>query len=366
MTGEQYKKFLINKMIVDSPKYLKQRLVNDIVSEKIGTYGNEKEGIISLTGMTIDEKILACMNSNCKTTQLVDLLEFQKAYKYIILFRYSAVNIDRLREIATDVKTNYYENYNSNEINDQVLFFEDELHIYVKFHKFIDIINQTDLTKKFVRYPIIFVFHKDCDLFEVRFDKLSHNRDYNFYKITMEARLAWLGSNLGLKWGYFDSEKSIKYIVENKKEYVKEIIWAFETAMSKGLTLKAGEDGIMPFIGDLERLISSLLERYQDETAATECLREVNDYLDKTKRFANEKYKLLSWIKKEENGETSILENPIYMKVIFKYEKRRADLINIYDNDINDMERIGYVIGFIKQVAKSLGELQNQINGSTE
>lgn len=356
MTAQIFKDTLLNKMMVDSPKYLRQKLINSIVDEKIGCYGKEKDGMVSLTTKPVDQKIEECLNFNNKTIQLIDLLEIKKGYKYTILCTYESIDIEKLQEVAININSDYYNEYADID-QEQILFMEDDLHVYLKFHKYIDITIPSELVRKKVRYPILFVFHKGCNLFEIRFDKLSYNKDYDFYKITMDVRLNWVKSILGVEYEYFNLEKTIKYIVENEKDTVKELIWSFETARSKGLTLKVGEDGVMPFVGDLENLLNSLAEQYSEETAASECLKVIKDYLSETKRFANEKFRLLSWVKKEVSGQIDELDNPIDLKIIFNYSERMADLVNIYDNEINDMERIDYVIRFIGKIAEDIGEL---------
>lgn len=357
-----FNQLLIDTLMFDKPKYLRQCLINSIVENNIGTYNKNQEGnAVSLSGKSMEEKIIECINSNAKTIQLFDLMEIKKGYRYSILYKYTKVDQFDIEKIATNIDSEYYNKYFSSkysDIEDQNLYLEDDNHLYIKFHKVISVFDRKNVTRKYCRYPILFVFHKELNLLEVRFDKIGLDGNYDFYDITMGPRIYRVKKALKIDCEPFDTEETIKYIVDNKKEVVKQLIWSFETAKSKGLTLKSGEDGIMPFIEDLEIMIADFKNRYRDdEGKVLECLEELSGYLNKTKRFAYEKFRLLSWIKILNNGEYEEIKNTIDIKISFNYSKRNLDLINIYENEINDMERIDYVIEFIGKTAKYIGEL---------
>lgn len=370
MNFNTYKNNVKNKFLLDSPNYLKQSLINKIINEKIGKYGTkQEENIINLTNMSQNEKIDICLEKNNKVFQLIDKLEMERGYKYSIVLYYKKEGlVDNLIKIlqkninAKNIESDYY-NFYGQDINmeDEILYYEDENHLYLKFHKSLDMIDKIKVTKEYFRYPIIFVFHKKLNIFECRFDKLAHNGDYDFYLITLKARLSKIQNLLNFEYGYLELETIIKYIVDNEKEFVKEIVWSFETAKSKGLTLKVGEDGIMPFIGEVEPLLRDLENKYRDSPEAMECLSTINEYIYGMKRFSDEKFRILSMQNNKfynENGEVikEPLEKSIDFKISFSYSKNEFDLINIYEIEINDMERINNVISFIGKVGKDIRE----------
>lgn len=357
-----YKKIIKDTVYMEMPNYLKQKLINEIKGNNVGKYGNkEVDGVVKLTGMADhNERINACIDKNNLTIKLFDLLEIRRGYRYSILYKYYNINFDELKDKisseAINIDSEYYNDYEKQNINaNNIQYHEDEEHFFIKCHKIIYEIDKKTIEKKHLRYPILFVFHKNINLFEVRFDRLSYDADYSFYHTTMNARLLQLKGIFNFEYEYFDIETTIREIVENYRDYVKEIIWSFETAKSKGLTLRVGEDGIMPFIGDLEPLVKSLRNKYNKDNNVEECLNEIEDYIEQTKRFANEKFRILSWLKLKSNGEA--LDKSIDLKIIFNYYKKGFALLNVYDNEINDMERIDHVIRFIGEVAKDIGEL---------
>lgn len=362
MNLTEYKQIIKDTIYMEFPNYLKQKLVNDIINNNVGKYGSkEKDGVILLTGMVDhNERINTCLDKNNLTLKLFDLLEIKRGYKYTILYKYNNINYEDLRKafssIAINLDNEYYKNYDVIK-HDEIQYYEDDNHFFIKFHKYIDDIDKSSVTKKYLRYPILFVFHKNMNLFEVRFDKLSRDGDYSFYDRTMMARLLTIKSIYNFEYEFFDLEKTIREIVNRYKDVVEEIIWSFETAKSKGLTLRVGEDGIMPFLGDLEVLINDLRRKYSDNNKVIECLNEIVDYMNRTKKFANEKFRILSWLKYIENGNIISLDKSIDLKINFNYNNNNYALLNIYNNEINDMERISHVIRFIGKVAKDIGEL---------
>ena len=46
-----------------------------------------------------------------------------------------------------------------------------------------------------------------------------------------------------------------------------------------------------------------------------------------------------------------------FLKINFNYNNKKYALLNIFDNEINDMERINHVIRFIGKVAGNIQEL---------
>lgn len=350
-----YKNDIINKICSDSPIYLKQKLINSIRQNRIGEYKSKDNNIINLSGMTREEKINECLHKNRKTFKLLDLLEIKKGYKYSILYKNKNINfehfINELEKCAINVESEYYNIEDDKEIDySKLMFYDTKDLLFIKAHKQLSKLNRTKNQIEFFRYPILFVFHKKLNIFECRFDKLSYDDDCNFYKITMDSRLSELSKLGNFTYESYELERTIKKIVEEKKTYIQAVIWSFESAKSKGLTLKVGEDGVLPFIGDLEIILSSLREKHSSNDEAMECINEITEYVDKTKRFANERFRILTMSHLNDGKGNAIkLDKSIEFKIIFNYSKHNFDLFSFYDNEINDMERINYVIEFIRK-----------------
>lgn len=350
------KKLIKNTILYDTPKYLKQRVVNSIVENNIGTYSPKaKPELIQLTNKSIDDKIIECINKEAITIKIIDLLEINKGYRYTVLFNYDDINMDELKNECIDMNSEYY-----NSISDSVddlskLYLEDDEHIFIKFHTKIKVLEKGEAPKwQDVRYPILFVFHKKLGLFEARFDRLKYESDRNFYKTLMDTNLYWLHNKLNINWSHINMDSIIREIVDNHKDMVDELIWAGELSKSKNITLKVGQDNIMPFFGELKIEIEKWKDKYKDKKDALDCLNDLDNYLEMTKKYANEKFRTLRWIKYSKNGKSIELDEPIDLRVTFNYSETMIDLINIYDNELNDMERIDYVVNFIGEIRNSI------------
>lgn len=344
---------LIEKTLkYDKPKFFKQRVINEIVENNIGTYSSKKKpDLIQLTKKTMDDKISECFMKDSLTIKILDLLEISKGYRYSVIFEYEELNKDSIKNKCININSDYYKEIGNSIDETTYLYLEDDEHIFIKFHRNISILDKSDMPQwHSVRDPILVVFHKNINIFEIRFDRINTELEKSYYNAAIKSCLSWLGNNIGIEYSYINLDEIIRYIDEHYPDVVTELIWAGELAKSQGITLKAGEDMIMPFFGTLKVKIQEWRKTYAEKVEALECLDELESYLDKTKKYANEQFRTLRWIKYEENGKYFTLKEPIDLKITFNYSGTMLDLINIYDNELNDMERIDYVTKFIGKI----------------
>ncbi|MGL5152135.1 MAG: hypothetical protein ACRC7N_16390, partial [Clostridium sp.] len=159
----EYKGILKNTVELEMPNYLRQKLIYAIKENKIGKYGaDESDEIINLTGMANHQsRINKCLDRNDLTIKLIDLLDISRGYRYSIIYKYDNINFDvfkrNLEMIADNITSEYYK-YEVKK--DQILYYEDEDALYIKFHKSIEVLDKKNLQRRYVRYPILFVFHK--------------------------------------------------------------------------------------------------------------------------------------------------------------------------------------------------------------
>lgn len=345
---------LENKFIYDTPNYLKQRLVNQIVENGIGTYKYKKEpNLIQLTKKSLDDKIKECINKDLMTIKLIDLLEISKGYRYSVFFEYQKLNIDLLKNTYINIESDYYKSNNYKGLD--TLYLEDEEHIYIKFHSESEYLLKADSPQWFnVRYVMLFVFHKKLGLLEVRFDDINTANQKNKYKFVMETALSILIKTCELNYKYIGLDSIIRNIIEKYQDVVTELIWSGELAKSQGMTLKAGEDFIMPLFGTLNNEIDRWKIKYSGKDDAIKVLEDLESYLNRTKEYANDKFRTLRMTKYKKGGKYIELDEYIEFKVTFNYAGTMIDLINIYDIELNEMERIDYV-------AKLIGEARGNI-----
>ena len=256
---------LIEKTLkYDKPKFFKQRLINQIVENNIGTYSSKKKpDLIQLTKKTMDDKILECLQKDSLTIKILDLLEVGKGYKYSVIFEYEKLNQDSIKEKCININSEYYKDVGQDIDETSKLYLEDEEHIFIKFHRRISILDKSENPEwHFVRDPILVVFHKNLNMFEIRFDRINTELEKAYYNGAVKSILTWITNNIGVKYKYINLDEIIRYIDEHYSDVVTELIWAGELAKSQGITLKAGEDMIMPFFGTLKVKIQEWREMF--------------------------------------------------------------------------------------------------------
>lgn len=345
---------LIKEMIIyDTPKYIKQKVINQIIANGIGTYKTKSEPeLIQLKNKAMNEKILECLSKEPATIKVIDLVEISRGYKNLGVFDYTSFNIEKLKDKCKCIESDYYKEISSESEELQTLYLEDTDKVYIKFHYKIKILQKEPALSYFdVRYPILFVLHKKLGILEIRFDKVHVEGHKNYYKYCMNDGLNWLSKNCGLKYKHINLDEIIRAILESNDNIARDLIWAGELKNSQGITIKAGTN-METFFDDLKDHISTLNREYAESDKAVECLSKVSDFLDLTLDLADDKHRTIRWNKYKNSGKYIELDEYIDFKITFNYHGSMLDIINIYDSENNDMERIEYVTRIIGEFRK--------------
>lgn len=346
-------KKLILDTIINSPVYIQQRVINKLVENGVGTYKKKSEpNLLQFTKKSNVEKIKESLENNNITLKVFDLTEISKGYKNSIFYRYSNMDMNRIYQKYTDINSSYYNECNCLD----TLYLEDENHIYIKFHRNIICPEKGD-THRWVdiRYPTLFVIHKDIHILEVRFDRtnLETEKSKMPFKEILDDYKKKIEEDLQISICNINLDKIIRKAVDlYNGDVINELIWSGELTKSKGITLKAGQDMVLPFWGELNIEIENLRNKYKANDIAIRCLCELQDYIDSEKKYANERFRCIRCLKKLENGKYIKMKEYIDIKIIFNYYETITDLITMYDIEKNDMERMDYVIRFIDEVDK--------------
>ncbi len=361
MKGKTYINIIKNEIIVDSPNYIKQKLINELRVEGICTNKKSEQDKLSLRGLsTREEKIKEAIAFNMNSTlKLYEEIEFKKAYKYVVVFKFESINREGIINNARDINSLSFDNINEVEefdITKPIISVRDSM-IYLKFTKNINISCEDlryDRTVP-IRYPIVVAINLEEEIFDIRFDRLYLNNDESFYNLCIDSALLWLRSNSVTNITSIDLDPIVKYALENRANEIEEVISSFGLKKEKGATLKAGKDKVMPFIGDLKNLLKSNSEAFTKSEDTKKCLDIINGYISDTERFADYKYRILNIIKKNviNEGIYNINED-IGVKIIFNYRRQGKDLINFYNPEINNLERINHVVRYIKSIESGI------------
>lgn len=345
---------LIREMIkYDAPKYLKQRIINQIINNGIGTYSTKAEPeLIQLKKKAMEEKILNCLEKEKSTIKIIDLIEISKGYKYLGVFDYTKFDIEKLKSNSKSIESNYYQSIETENEELQTLYLDDGDSVYIKFHHKIKILIKDPMPHYIdIRYPFLFVLHKKIRILEVRFDKINTEGYKNHYKFCLDKGLNWLTEKCGLEYKYINLDEIIRQILETDN-IATDLIWAGELKNSQGITIKAGTN-METFFDDLRKIIQQQKDKYIQNKDIKDCLDKISGFLDTTLDLANDKFRLIQWNKYLKNGDYYDLKENLEFKVTYNYGGRMLDIINIYDAENNDMERIEYVTKIIGEFRKN-------------
>lgn len=350
---------LYNRLMVDTlnniPNNLKQKVINKVIDKGIGTY-NKKEGDnkIDLKKLSLDERILKCIQEYKNIFKIYDEVELEKGYRYSFMYKYNNINLDKLNNLAYNLKElDYEEIFELEEFNIQKPYYlEDEECIYIKFHKSINEVEikvkEDGLNKYDRRYPVIVVIHKKYNTLDIRFDKVTHKKDENFYKKSLEIIVPWIKNRLECDLTVFELSKSLLYIVNNCSNQVAEDICSMGFEKDKGVVLNYGESKVMPLIGELEELIKENIDIFNKTEDTKSCKDILEKYIFVKKVLSSKHYRVLRWLN-EENNLTECVKGDVRAKFIFNYKGIYEDLVHFIDSKNNNMETMNYVIRYIKK-----------------
>lgn len=353
MNYSQYEQLIISTLKYYITEYQLQLIINDLVDNKLATYNRkEVESQVSFKGIVKrTDKIKLCLNSNKDTFKYIEFMEFYKGYRYSVYFKYTNLNEENVKEFALNVENIDF----NNNIQYDIPFYIDKNDLLcIKFHKSISIPCESEQRFVDIRYPTLFIFHRDINILEVRFDRLTYKNDDNFYKITMETCIAVMKSKLKIQIESYDSDSVIKYIVDNKKNEVYESVQHVGMRGDKSAVLKAGKDSVMPFIGDLEKILKNNSEIFNKNQDSKECLNIINHYITQVKRFSDYKMRVLTWLNYDINDRNKDID----LKIIFSYKNTDYHLFNYYNPKITKMERMNYVINHIIKTQKDFDKIR--------
>lgn len=363
--GNVYITQLKNTICVDSPNYIKQKFLNDLRTKGICTYKKDEKEKLYLRGIeTKESKIKEAIKFNMNAAlKIYEDIEFRKAYKYSVAFKFDLINLDKIVEDTVNINEISYTDINEMDdynIINPIIITDNEM-MYLKFTKSIDIVweEETSARKLNIRYPIVVAINTEEMIFDIRFDRLYHNNNENFYKMCIDSVLMWLRNDKIENIMSIELDPIVKYALENRQDEVEEEISSFGLNQEKGATLKAGKDKVMPFIGDLRNILKSNEELFNTNEATKSCLEVINNYISDTLRFADYKYRILNIIKRNviNTDEKNINEN-IGIKIIFNYRGQGKDLINFYNPEINNLERINHVVKYIRSIEKCIESIR--------
>lgn len=335
-----------------------KRFIKFLIKENIATRNKKDKGKVNVKGLELNEKVQLCFGKNRNTIKAFDKFEMLKGFKYSFLYKAYNINYNDIDKFADNIDSINWNNIDIDKIDinmEKPIYWNMENQLIIKFHKIIDVIDVEDGKQTYIRYPIIVILHKVEELIEIRFDRLTHKRNEQFYELGVDTRISWLHSNLGINMKPYELTENLSYIVENCKEDVKEDICSLGYPGEKGIIVKYGDDNIMPFIGEIEELIKNNNVLFEKNEQTKICKEILETFIFEKKTFADTHYRELTWIKTPfyENNEEE-KKKFLRIKVSFNYRGKMKDLITFYNSNNFDMERMNYVIKYMYKAIQNI------------
>lgn len=275
---EQYKEYLTTTIKETYPKYKQRKILKSLEKDSIVLLKSNQnatlfddQNIVNLVDVPDWEKLPRAIQGNQKAIGYVENKEFRKSYKYAVVFSVSNFEENEMIQLQDN---GLVQNFNNDDHEFDKLFdpdkdteviptkmdIEDNIFI-LKFSKLFTGYLPSNGEKKQIKYPILAIYYKSLDVFEIRFDPIKgyFNQDEYFYHKQVQFVLEWINENLGCEVDDINLPPIIEYISNLDAEDV--------NVHSQAMSLKSGgkavldtgvnENYVLPLLGELKELIKA-------------------------------------------------------------------------------------------------------------
>lgn len=297
--------------VKDYPIVMQRRLIGSLLNENVLTKKEGEKGKIFLG----DEKdaFLNCLRKNKKLIKSIEKWEFEKSYKYSLLFTFEENVSDKIKQALKkerlknylDISDNQYEELYNIVKSPSYLYYNENLE-FIKFNIKMEARDADSIEHK-KRYPILVCVFHDMNIIEIRFDSLGtiFGKDKMQYVYDV---VNWIKLNLTDTILSMDLEATIEEMrhIASKEEEL--IIVEQDMRLHTGATatIGIGKSGSksLPFIGELKEI----LEDFEDELKKIPDLkRKLEDFIIEKEELSEYPWTIFRFDK--ENYETKIIKN---------------------------------------------------------
>lgn len=337
---------------IKTKKHLQKLFINNNVAQRNSQISFETIGeeCLDITEVALTDYVKGTLENNVKAVNIFEKWEFEKDYKYSVLFLCDdfSKKYDELAAIIdnqhlsneSEITTETFDNPVVYQINNQLI-----LKFNMVFSAF-DPLNQNELL---VKYPFLVVFFKELSIVELRFDAikrvfLSEKNEQNVYSDLISEIRKLLRTKYNIHLTPFDLDYMTNLANSNITEA---IVTAEYKKLPNGgnaqLEVGNNEKFILPIIGDLKVII----EKYKNDLAKVPSLADaLNQFI-----FENDELSDYTWL--EVMWPNEVKTRSIRVKFIFNYKGEQYTLMQHYYNALIGMGRMNYVAERISQYKKS-------------
>lgn len=335
---EEYKTYLI-ETLHSYAQYMQIDFLNILSENELIDTGRRKienDDAIDLKMVPLEVQIPRCINQVSQAVNLFEKMEFERAYKYSVIFRYEIEYNELLQRLDNCPKVIKSKDLSGVEPLDNIpnvaIMDIIEDNVELKFSFKYDALDQDGNTKR-IKYPVIVVFFKDCDLVEFRFDRIYgvFKNSKEFYARNNLHIQNWFKQNLNLDILDVDLIPILEKIQD-----IQGVVVYSQCMNSKAggeATLKVNENYVLPFLGELENL---MIEHEDKFSKAPEIKEILENYISEIKETSDLPWISLCWlgVRKSKNN---------IVKFSHNYMNKGYTLLQHYGLQKN-MERMNEVV----------------------
>ncbi len=319
--------------------FLKENVIEKKTSGKLFL----KDKQVDISQYDTASQISYCMKHSKEACQIYEKWEFEKDYKYSVLFECD--NFDDLLERVKSVTVlgdKCEEEYVFTTFSSPVSY-QSEEYAMLKFNLLYSAMHPITQEENLLKYPFVVVLHKEYKIVEFRFDALKpifrmgeHQTDV--YSALINNMLNYLQQNYSCELKAYNLDFMVN--IARNEEDVKLIAQFMKLPKGGNAQLDVGnnEEYVIPLIGELRGLLAT----HQMELEKVPSLREALEVF----MFEMEEMSDYPWI--EVLWENEVKTRGIQVKFIFNYMNREYCLLQHYYSSVRiGMERMNYVVKYI-------------------
>lgn len=325
-------------------KHLQKLFIDEGIAQKGTqlTFDSLDEGTIDISEMACIDAVKNTIENKEKAVTIFEKWEYNKDYKYSVLFQCGNFNdaYNRLIELVKNQKEYKNENDILAESFNRPILVKAENQIALKFCKFFSAIDPLEQNELLIKYPFIVIFDSNTNIIEFRFDAikrvfLSEKSEQSVYSNLIYDIRQILYKSFNIDLEPFD----LDYITNLSNSSINEAsVMAEYRKLPNGgnaqLEVGNNENYILPIIGELKEII----EKHKAELSKAPML----DNALKQFIFENDELSDYTWI--EVMWLNEVKTRSIRVKFIFNYKGCHYTLIqHYYNNTLIGMERMDYV-----------------------
>lgn len=298
---------------------------------------------VDISGKNLSEQFLHCIRNSEKARLLYERWEFEKDYKYSVVFTCNdfAALLQRIVEIIP--LDGECENEYTFDSFTKPVSFHTENYSFLKFNLTFSAIHPLSQEEFLLKYPFLVVFHKCEELIEFRFDVIKRlyitgKRETTIYSDMISAIKEYLEVHYDCKVTSLNMDFMVN--VGKNDPDVKLIAQYMKLPSGGNAQLEVGnnQEYVLPFIGELQ----TILANNQADLEKVPTIREaLEQFMYEMEEMSDYPWIELLW-------ENEIKTRNIHVKFVFNYMGNDYCLIqHYYSNFLIGMERMNYVIKYI-------------------